>query len=259
MSQILDAIKQADEKRKKTASAHLNHPYQYITNKSSNKKHRFLWLTLLAVLLIAIIVFLFYKPTTKLLASPTLSSMSQQQPIQPQAAITNTEIKSNNNTDIKKPIEEKEISEKEMEEKPLTNKNNTIKALPDLALEIPNEVSPTSQPAVDKLLTDIPAQPTKLNQQNSNKQANNSKRTDTTASTSSTSIKTNETIAAWKRNLSISAIFNHADQAKRFVLISGKKLHEGDAIPDRELQLIKIMDNGIIVSGEDGQTFIKTH
>lgn len=257
MSQILDAIKQADEKRKKTASAHLNHPYQYITNKSSNKKHRFLWLTLLAVLLIAIIVFLFYKPTTKLLASPTLSNTVQQQPIQPQAAITNTEIKSNNNADIEKPIEEKEISEKEMEEKPLANENNTIKALPDLALEIPNEASLTSQPTVDKLLTDIPAQPNQQ-KQNGNKQADNSKRDDTTASIS-TPIKTNETVAAWKRNLSISAIFNHADQAKRFVLISGKKLHEGDAIPDRELQLIKIMDNGIIVSGEDGQTFIKTH
>lgn len=276
MSQILDAIKQADDKRKQASeNKRIGNPYAFVMGKSSKKKSRLLWFVLLLTLLSTIAVLLFYTPSSNVRGTkPSIQELSQNKPTQEatekatqaqqSAAVSQKEDKSSKAT----------IEESAKTPSPANNKENNAttsskvevkniaKNVPQLALEIPEDKSkPTGK--IEQLLSDIPQQvkqmaskdlQTKKTTKDTEKAGNIS-----SAKPPATNVDVNSSVAAWKEDMTISAIFNHAEQSKRFVLIAGKKLKEGDTIPYRDLQLLKIMDNGIIVSGSDGQTFIKTY
>lgn len=281
MSQILDAIKQADDKRKASENKRIGNPYQYLSVKSSKKNSRLIWLLLIAAIVIAAAVFLFYNPsktyalrTSKPVESVTESSESPTETqtidstaeVVAQAEVTSDNSK-NNNAITSESNENKAQTENtgnEAEAKELlakdTDKTETdTNKVPNLALEIPEDSKINNVlEKTEKLLADIPKQ-AKRPSSNANTGSSQTKQPAAAESNTATTASVDNTTPAWKESMTISAIFNHADPSKRFVLISGAKLREGDTIPYRDLQLIKIMDNGIIVSGPDGQTFIKTY
>lgn len=278
MSQILDAIKQADDKRKASQSKRIGNPYAFIGNKSAKKSNRLLWLALLVTLVVAGGVFLFYQPgesidvTTKNQQTPSAVNTAQNQSAQPQqttnadsttseanVASQNTESASKDNAEIAASTQQLATESDSVDDSEVMPDSKAVDT-PQLALEIPaDKAEADTSKDNEELISEIPQQP--LRPELTSKASSSSKQNQSSQATSEPSepVDAGSSVSAWKEDMTISAIFNHADKDKRFVLIAGKKLKEGDTIPYRDMTLLKIMDNGIIVSGTDGQTFIKTY
>ncbi len=269
MSQILDAIKQADEKRKgaNNSKNRVDNPYQYLTPKTNNKKRTILWLSVALFAALALIASKLYQPKN------TVAPAIKQKQTIAQTKQTPSETKTSKASTAAVPSKNTETEASGSNVIPATESDSTQNNT--LALEIPEDGETATTFAKsdpigkepDPLLADIPkAKPTKAvsvtpskKPASTNTQHPVKQQSKQQPKVVSTPPEVDNSTAAWKQNLTISAIFNHDSPAKRFVLISGKKLKEGDPIPNHDLKLVKIMSNGIIVSGKNGQTLIKTH
>lgn len=63
--------------------------------------------------------------------------------------------------------------------------------------------------------------------------------------------------ASWKKNIHITAIVYRQAAAQRFALIRGKKVHEGELIPDSNTIVVKILPQSLIINDGSGDLMIK--
>lgn len=285
MSQILDAINKAEKQRQDKLNASKvtrETLYQSLsTDKTAATKKRFLPIALFIVFALGGAGYAAYHQQWLALSEKETSHSA--------LAITSDIIKSESKSNIEKEIAvtdkysqaispsmprisviaaAEEVSTKTAEELrasiPISEKKNitseSIKIIkgkkpPELAV-----LTPVAQQTVTKAeaLTDLKPirQPKKWQKKRVTKNRKNLS-TSHQGGSSTTALNHRNVTPSWKKNIRITAIMYHANPARRFVLIKGKKIYEGGKIPNSKIQVVKILSKNIIINDGSGDVMIR--